>query len=157
MGSEMCIRDSRYYLSDAVFLAGLEGDEQLLISIEQALKNPVFPLALGRRSCPPEGQVALGIRFGKALLPALRDEPWLVSDWTKGGEAPEVRLRIVSDAGLDAGPAYLQRDMPLAFDQLHRKHGFRLVAEGAAVTLPNPSSRRAARLPHTSHDAMTGL
>ena len=44
----------RYYLSDAVFLVGLESaDRDLLHSLEEALRFPVFPLFLGRRSCPP--------------------------------------------------------------------------------------------------------
>ena len=41
----------RYYLSDAVFLVGLEGERELLERIEFALSHPVFPLFLGRRSC----------------------------------------------------------------------------------------------------------
>ena len=52
---------NRYYLSDAVFLAGLEGKETLLMEIECALRNPAFPLFLGRRSCPPEGLLSLGV------------------------------------------------------------------------------------------------
>ena len=44
----------RHYLQDAVFLAGLEsGDEALLRELEAALRHPVYPLYLGRRSCPP--------------------------------------------------------------------------------------------------------
>jgi len=43
----------RYYLSDAAFLAGLEGDEMLLKAIESALKNPKWPLFLGRKGYPP--------------------------------------------------------------------------------------------------------
>ena len=67
----------RYYLADAVFLAGLEGDLDLLTKIEHALRHPAFPLFLGRRSCPPEGRISLGIR-NKSLLQALQEEPWLV-------------------------------------------------------------------------------
>ena len=37
-------------------------DEELLKKIEYALLNPVFPLYLGRRSCPPTGRLCLGIR-----------------------------------------------------------------------------------------------
>lgn len=53
----------RHYLSDAVFLVGLEsGDETLLRRLETALRAPVFPLFLGRRSCPPTLPLCLGIR-----------------------------------------------------------------------------------------------
>ena len=52
----------RHYLQDAVFLAGLESeDEALLRELEAALRHPVYPLYLGRRSCPP-------------TLPLCRDE-----------------------------------------------------------------------------------
>lgn len=44
----------RHYLQDAVFLVGLESeDTALLQELETALKHPVYPLYLGRRSCPP--------------------------------------------------------------------------------------------------------
>jgi len=38
----------RYYLSDAVFLVGLEGERALLDQAHTALRNPFWPLALGR-------------------------------------------------------------------------------------------------------------
>lgn len=44
----------RYYLADAVFLVGLEGDDHgLLATIHAALRAPTWPLALGRKSFPP--------------------------------------------------------------------------------------------------------
>lgn len=44
----------RYYLADAAFLIGLEGtDRALLQRIHAALRTPVWPLALGRKSFPP--------------------------------------------------------------------------------------------------------
>ena len=44
----------RYYLSDAVFLVALGSDDKsLLESIASALQKPVYPLYLGRKSCPP--------------------------------------------------------------------------------------------------------
>jgi len=43
----------RYYLSDAAFLVGLEGDPQLLEQIEAALKRPKWTLFLGRKGYLP--------------------------------------------------------------------------------------------------------
>lgn len=82
----------RHYLQDAVFLAGLEsGDEALLRELEAALRHPVYPLYLGRRSCPPTLPLCLGIRQG-SLLDVLRTEPMQ-------GRKPETgKLRIVADA-----------------------------------------------------------
>lgn len=56
----------RHYLQDAVFLAGLEsGDEALLRELEAALRHPVYPLYLGRRSCPPTLPLCLGHPAGE--------------------------------------------------------------------------------------------
>lgn len=44
----------RYYLSDAVFLVGLEGaDRDLLERVHGTLRAPAWPLALGRKGFPP--------------------------------------------------------------------------------------------------------
>lgn len=50
----------RFYLSDAVFLVGLEGDDvDLLAQVHQALHSPVWPLALGRKGFVPSVPVFL--------------------------------------------------------------------------------------------------
>jgi CRISPR system Cascade subunit CasD len=50
----------RYYLSDAVFLVGLSGaDPGLLERIHAALKNPHWPLSLGRKAFVPSRTVFL--------------------------------------------------------------------------------------------------
>ncbi len=141
----------RYYLADAVFLAGLEGEENLLVKIERAMRHPVFPLFLGRRSCPPEGQLVLGIRRGRSILEALNLEPWLADQQGQRKESPEVHLRIVTDAdGTDTG-AYFQRDVPLSFDQSHRRFGFRRVGETISRIHSTPKEGS------TQHDPMSEL
>lgn len=50
----------RYYLADAAFLIGLEGDDRAALErIQDALGQPVWPLALGRKSFPPGQPVRL--------------------------------------------------------------------------------------------------
>lgn len=50
----------RYYLADAVFLVGLEGDDRVLLQrIASALQAPVWLLALGRKGFPPGSPVYL--------------------------------------------------------------------------------------------------
>lgn len=63
----------RYYLADAAFLVGLDGERGLLDTIQQALKQPFWPLALGRKSMPPGEPVWLcdGVR-DELLLDAMR-------------------------------------------------------------------------------------
>jgi CRISPR system Cascade subunit CasD len=47
------VLSNRWYVADAAFLAGLEGDAALLGSIRAALADPVWPVFLGRKACPP--------------------------------------------------------------------------------------------------------
>ncbi|WP_149552870.1 type I-E CRISPR-associated protein Cas5/CasD [Streptomyces marokkonensis] len=66
----------RFYLQDAVFVAALRGPKTLIQSLEEAVRNPVFPLSLGRRSCPPTGPVSLGLRADAPLEDILKEVPW---------------------------------------------------------------------------------
>ena len=133
----------RHYLQDAVFLVGLESeDTALLQKLETALKHPVYPLYLGRRSCPPTLPLCLGIRQG-SLLDVLRTEPMQ-------GRKPETgKLRIVADAD-PADPAAVPRqDLPVSFSPVHRQYGFRPVREWRLERpeMPEP----------TEHDPMAEL
>ena len=133
----------RHYLQDAVFLVGLESeDTALLQELETALKHPVYPLYLGRRSCPPTLPLCLGIRQG-SLLDVLRTEPMQ-------GRKPETgKLRIVADAD-PADPAAVPRqDLPMSFSPVRRQYGFRPVREWRLdrPEMPEP----------TEHDPMAEL
>lgn len=133
----------RHYLQDAVFLVGLESeDTALLQELETALKHPVYPLYLGRRSCPPTLPLFLGIRAGK-LLDTLRAEPLLVKQRNR---AP---LRIVADADPADAAAVPRRDLAVSFSPIHRQYGFRPVREWNT----NPPEMPGA----TEHDAMAEL
>jgi CRISPR system Cascade subunit CasD len=111
----------RYYLADAAFLVGLEGEDALIESLEAALRAPAFPLFLGRRCCPPEGKLVLGIRETD-LETALREESLLCESMRAED------LRLVLDAG-EQHSGYLLRDQPLSFNSIHRKFSFRRVHE----------------------------
>lgn len=71
---------NRYYLADADFLVGLEGDDlALLQEIDAALGKPHWPLALGRKAFVPGLPVRLpdgGVRPDTELKAALCDEAW---------------------------------------------------------------------------------
>jgi CRISPR system Cascade subunit CasD len=51
----------RQYLSDASFVVALEGPESVLNELAERLIDPVWPLSLGRKSCPPTEQVFIGL------------------------------------------------------------------------------------------------
>ncbi|MFQ5510033.1 MAG: type I-E CRISPR-associated protein Cas5/CasD [Leptospirillia bacterium] len=102
----------RDYLADAVFLVGLEGaNGPLLERAHAALADPVWPLALGRKSYVPSEPVWLP--DGLKELP-LRDAmarwPWLGTP--RRGEAPPERLLLSLDA--TDGSGALRMDQPLS-------------------------------------------
>lgn len=99
----------RYYLADAKFLVGLEGDAALLADLQAALQRPVWTLFLGRRAFIPAERIWLpdGLQ-PTALIDALATYPWLGSD-----ERPE-QLRLLVD---DPAGSIVRNDHPLSFAQ----------------------------------------
>lgn len=119
----------RYYLSDAVFLVALESDDKTLLErIASALQKPVYPLYLGRKSCPPTLPIVLGVK-DEDILTALKAEPYLY----KNAHRKSVRISYE----VTSGGAMVQ-DIPLSFSQLHRKHGWRMKREELLVVDSNP-------------------
>lgn len=144
----------RYYLADAVFLVGLEGDESFLKEIMDALLHPVFPVYLGRKSCPPSGQLVLGIR-NQNLLQAIEEEEWLASDWYQKKQSYQLKCSIVRDADPNEQGTYLQRDVPVSFDQKNRRYGFRYISY-EVDKIPMTMTQHVGEVP-TEYDVMAEL
>jgi len=107
---------NRYYLSDAVFLVGLEGDEGFLAEIQTALSCPRWPLYLGRKAFPPSKPLELPNALQPmALLDAFASYPLLIS-------TSERRLRVIVD---DPKGEIVRMDVPLSF--LERRFASRTV------------------------------
>jgi len=104
------IPGNRYYLMDARFLVGLAGDDpDLLARLHAALRDPVWPLFLGRKACVPGEPVWLadGLQGG-TLEEALRQYRWL-------GRPPmrrPDRLRVVLE---DPEGPQVYPDQPISF------------------------------------------
>ncbi|MGE5560673.1 MAG: type I-E CRISPR-associated protein Cas5/CasD [Chloroflexota bacterium] len=115
------VTSSRYFIADAQYLVGLEGDDALLRRIDRALRHPVWPLGLGRRSYLPDPPVWLPDGLSrKPLRLALREYPWLART---AAEAAQMRaasaerpltLRLVLESADDAS-ADIRCDVPLCF------------------------------------------
>lgn len=150
-GSSMPL-STRYYLGDAVFLAAVEGDANLLQGLEEAVRAPAFPLFLGRRSCPPDGIVSLGLRQSD-LETVLRAEPWQAASWHRRRSPAQVSLVMVRDARDPSEPGEVVRDQPLSYDPQRREYGWRTLVRGEAVRISNPQGR----LDHQDHDPFTLL
>ena len=133
----------RYYLSDAKYLAMVEGDQDLLEGLAEAVRSPVFPLYLGRRSCPPDRPLVLGVREG-SVRDAIADEPWVASSWWKKRQPQKVRLLWSRDAVPTESPDESLHDVPVSFDPRHREYVWRDVVHGW-LTVENPEGRKMAQ------------
>ena len=148
----------RRYLSDAVFLVGIEDEHDRLVGYQQALLHPMFPLFLGRRSCPPTQPLVLGIRENQDLLTALQSQPWLAADFYKNKHKQQqmVNLEIVIDVPYGTTGSYLQRDLPKTFNQTHRQYTSRsMLSNVEGVLVENPKAVTLSSV--TDHDALLGL
>ncbi|GAA1924429.1 type I-E CRISPR-associated protein Cas5/CasD [Streptomyces sodiiphilus] len=96
----------RYYLADAVFVAAVEGDDDLIADLHEAVRRPVFLPYLGRRSCPPSRRLDLGVRTGTDVTGALAAEPWRASEWHQRARRsePTVLLRTFTDGPASDAP-----------------------------------------------------
>lgn len=147
----------RYYLSDAVFLVGLESDnEELLQKLNNAVLSPAFPLFLGRRSCPPTLPLSLGIREC-SLLEALQSEPWLISQYMqkKLKNRSNFKLRIITDSDPKDSRAVRQKDVAVSFDPRKRQYGYRPIVEHTPITMVNKNYEFPEY--NTEHDVMAEL
>jgi len=109
----------RYFLQDAVFLVGFESSNvELLSNMQSALKWPVWPIYLGRKSYVPSGQPYLedGLQDGR-IEDVFASYPPLVE-----GAFKEGRLRVILD-----DPNGRERRVDVPLDYARRLFGLRHV------------------------------
>jgi CRISPR system Cascade subunit CasD len=122
---------TRYYLQDATFVVAVgHPDPAFLQRIDDALAAPVWPVFLGRKSCPPATPIRAGV---SALDPieALAKVPY------KGYlSRPPATLPVVVTDPTGAGDVV--QDIPLDFDV--RRYGPRATARmTVSVHQPPPA------------------
>lgn len=101
------ILSERYYLADAKFLVGLEGDRALLAELWAALKQPTWFLFFGRKAFVPSERIWLPDGLcDDDLKTALRQYRFLGAD----KEAKRLRLIVEDDGG-----AIVRNDQPTQF------------------------------------------
>lgn len=118
----------RYYLEDAVFVAGVQGDADLVGSLARAVRNPRWAPYLGRRSCPPSRPVYLGV-VEADVREAVRAAEWQAADWYKQKMRGGTSLSIRADARVGDRGSETIRDVPQSFDPRRREHGWREVVD----------------------------
>lgn len=122
------VLSQRFYLADADFLVGLEGDgseqEALLQELDRSLQRPVWALCLGRKSMVPARPPRLpdvppygpGLRVG-SVRETLLSYPW---------PAKAQRLRFVWEAETSIG-GEVRMDVPVSFVPGDRRFRERVV------------------------------
>jgi CRISPR system Cascade subunit CasD len=103
---------TRNYLADAAFLVGLEGEDRTLMErMHAALHDPVWPLALGRKSYVPSEPLWMenGLQ-DVPMLNVLKRWPWIASlrNWEERPEKLLISVESEDDSGL------LKMDQPLS-------------------------------------------
>ncbi len=106
----------RFYLADAVFVAAIGGAPDVLTALAAAVRRPAFPLALGRRCCPPTVPLMLPTADGSALwdgspLDVLHTVPWQ-GGRRRGPGHPDGPLPVIVD---DTQGSEQRRDVPTSF------------------------------------------
>jgi len=112
----------RYYLADASFLVGLEAlTPELLQELHKHLRNPIWPLYLGRKAFVPSEPVWLkdGLKLGQDLLSALGGHERLRPKRTRWDDD---RMRVMLE---DENGEIVRQDQPLCFVSDARRFGIR--------------------------------
>lgn len=121
----------RYYLQDAVFVAGVSGEPTVVNALAAAVRSPHWAPFLGRRSCPPARPVFMGV-VDKDARTAVRDAEWQAASWHQADMARRHReavLVIRADAAPGEHGSESTRDVPTSFDPRRRKHAWREVVD----------------------------
>ena len=129
---------ARYFLSDAAFVAAIESRDRALVEgFAESLNRPVYPIFLGRRSCPAPPNIVLGV-VDKPAVEALQDHStWHATKDYMRTCGQEVELPIYRDSLVgEAGTAC--QDVPVSFDPEHRKYSWRTVVQKEFATVENP-------------------
>ncbi|ABK18506.1 conserved hypothetical protein [Syntrophobacter fumaroxidans MPOB] len=121
-GSVGDLVSNRYFLSDAAFLVGLEGDFMLLHRLHASLAHPRWPVFLGRKSYVPSipPYIKNGLLEGAELMSALASFTPLISVEELAARRKRVesgrrveRTRFVLES---ASPTHeIRRDQPMSF------------------------------------------
>ena len=107
----------RYYVADADYLVGMEGDRTLLETLDAALQAPCWQLYFGRKSFIPSSPVHIGI-VDLPLINALKRYPFTVRK--RGQQSQQLRYVLEVNDSLD-----VRQDVPL--DWQKRLFGSRCV------------------------------
>lgn len=133
---------NRYYLEDACFVVAVAGPEEIVRGLEAAVRAPRFPLFLGRRACPVNPNVVIGVVDG-GVEEALRSVEWQASERHRRTRPRRVPLSIYRDARPGEDVEERVHDTPVSFDPRRRDYRWRAVHMPDPHVADNPLGREA--------------
>ena len=136
-GTQETVVSERFYLADADFLVGLQGDGALLGHVDARLRAPVWTLYLGRKSFVPAFPVSEPVSDSDRvqegeLLAVLSKHPWQMR--YDGDKPPTSELRGVREVSYGSGEP--RQDLPLSFVSRNRRFAVRHVQD-CSFPIPN--------------------
>ncbi|GII97531.1 type I-E CRISPR-associated protein Cas5/CasD [Sinosporangium siamense] len=114
----------RQYLADAVFTVAVEGPEQRMGELAEALRHPRWQPYLGRRSCPPDEPLLLRqvddpVAHLECKVPMAR----------RLRERDEPTAEFVTEGTVDAADTVTElADVPVSFHRHNRRYRIRAVS-----------------------------
>ncbi len=108
----------KHYLQDACFLVALEGDMELLKVLNNALNDPVWPLNLGRKSCPPATPLVV------QLLQREEATNWVNRKWLtdlREYEPKKGTKRLVAELPMGNFEGDPRQDVPMSWPDRHTR------------------------------------
>lgn len=127
-GAQGTLITRREYLADASFLVAIHGDAAIVAAVADALARPVWPVYLGRKSCPPSVPVLARPGEGEAwtnpgahadVTAALCAVPWRprhAQDHTPEFVETIIEWRASHDDDIAPDDAEVWYDAPVSFD-----------------------------------------
>jgi CRISPR system Cascade subunit CasD len=116
------VLSERFYLADADFLVGLQGERAFLDELATALRSPVWQLCLGRKAFVPSLPICENIHDGD-LMKVMQRHPWR-KRWARE-QPPPKPLRCVVEVKYGEGEP--RQDVPLSFVSRDRRFAVRHV------------------------------
>lgn len=143
----------RFYLQDAVFTVALAGKRPNIERLAHAVRRPAFPLALGRRSCPPSRPIFLDLTSATDpddIDTVLKEVPWQATKHHRNtARGATVTLAITVD---DPTGTETRGDVPVTFNlKAPGQRSSRRVRRGW-VTVPTGNKADPTAPATSSHD-----
>lgn len=122
--------ENRDYLQNAVFMVAINGEDNIIDTIAEALKSPQWAPYLGRKDCVPDKQLFHGVYDNDDVIDVFKDIPLQSKYWEKKHPQKEY-VPLIGD-GIDGIPTE-KNDEPESFDLRERKYSVHSFKRGKFI------------------------